>query len=96
MGVVARLQEVWYRITGRAEIAARLRAERETVQFLRESIADLEQRMFEPGWRRLTASAEQEFTLEGLRQITAVCRVMTLKNPMIRRGFALRAAYVWG
>lgn len=96
MGVITRLQEAWYRATGRAELAEHLRAERRMVDHLQESIADLEARMYEPGWQRLTAGAEQEFSREGLRQITAICRVMALKNPLIKRGLSLRAAYVWG
>ncbi|MFC5744816.1 hypothetical protein [Actinomadura rugatobispora] len=91
-----RLQETWYRATGRADLAEALSAERRTVDFLQESISDLEARMYEPGWQELTASAAQEFSREGLRQITAVCRVMAIKSPLIKRGLSLRQAYVWG
>jgi hypothetical protein len=96
MRVIDRLQETWYRATGRRELAEALHAEREMVEHLQESLEDLERRMYEPGWQRLTALADQEFTREGLRQITAVCRVMALKNPLIKRGVSLRTAYVWG
>jgi len=90
------VRETWYRATGRSEFAEVLRQERATVEHLRESLADLEARMLEPGWTHLTAQAEREFTRDGLRQITAVNRVMALKNPLLKRGLALRMAYVWG
>ncbi|MGI5155812.1 hypothetical protein [Microbispora sp. CA-102843] len=94
--MMERLQETWYRATGRAELAEQLHAEREIRSFLEESIADLEARMQEPGYVRATARGEQEFSREGLRQITAVCRLYALKNPLIKRGLGLRQAYVWG
>jgi hypothetical protein len=90
------LTETWYRATGRTELAEALSAERQMTSHLQESVADLENRMLEPGWQRLTTLAEQEFTRDGLKQITAVCRVMALKNPLIKRGLSLRQAYVWG
>jgi hypothetical protein len=90
------VRETIYRVTGRHEFAEVLRQERATVEHLRESLADLEARMLEPGWMHLTAQAEQEFSRDGLRRITAVCRIMAIKNPLIKRGLALRMAYVWG
>lgn len=96
MRVMERLQETFYRATGRAELAEELSAERRAVDFLTESMADLESRMYEPGWQELTASAAQEFSRQGLEQITAVCRVMAIKSPLIKRGLSLRQAYVWG
>ncbi|MBP2704410.1 hypothetical protein JOL79_11355 [Microbispora sp. RL4-1S] len=104
MAVVAALRESFVlpireglaRLTGNADLAEQIRQERADNAWLRESIGDLENRMYEPGWRRLTALAEQEFTRDGLRQITAVARVSTLKSPLLKRGLALRTAYVWG
>lgn len=63
---------------------------------LEESVADLERALFEPGWIRFTVQAETEFTRAGLLQIAAVCRLMTIKNPLIKRGLSLRTSYVWG
>ncbi len=77
-------------------LAEELRAERANVEHLQESMSGLEARMYEPGWQLLVARAEQDFSRDGLRQITAVCRVMATKNPLIRRGIRLRTAYVWG
>ncbi|MFI6296845.1 hypothetical protein ACIBEJ_35010 [Nonomuraea sp. NPDC050790] len=96
MGIASRLQETWYRVTGRTELVEVIRAEREMRVHIQESMADLENRMYEPGWQKLTAFAEQEFSREGLQQITAVCRVYTIKSPLLRRGLSLRTGYVWG
>lgn len=96
MGIASRFQESFYRWTGRAELAETLRSERVMVEHLRENLADLEARMYEPGWQKLTAYAEHEFTRDGLQQISAVCRIMTIKSPLLRRGLSLRTGYVWG
>lgn len=103
MGVKDRLQETWYRAVGRTELTEQIKTERreaaaaqQMVAHLTESMSGLEARMNEDGWQRLTASAEQEFSREGLRQITAVCRLMAIKNPLIKRGLSLRTSYVWG
>lgn len=64
---------------------------------LAESVTRLEQLVAEDvGWLRLTALAEQEFSRAGLRQITSLCRIMWIKNPLIRRGLNLKAHYVFG
>lgn len=96
MPVLERFRETWYRVTGQAELAEAVRTERQERIFAQETLAELEARMLEPGWQRLTALAEQEFSRDGLRQITAVCRIMAIKNPLIKRGLALRQAYAWG
>lgn len=96
MGIASRLQESWYRFTGRAELAEALHSERQLRVHMQESIAGLEARLFEPGWQLLTSAAEQEFSRDGLRQISAVNRLMGIKNPLVKRGLALRMAYVWG
>lgn len=61
-----------------------------------ESVTDLSQALYEPGWQRFTALAEREFDPESLVQLRAICRLMNLKNPLIKRGLNLRSAYVWG
>ncbi len=65
-------------------------------QLLQESFADLAAQMAEPGWLRLSAQFEQEFTAEGLKQIRAICRLFAIKNPLVKRALSLRQAYVWG
>ena len=96
MGVIDRLQEGWYRATGRTELAEQVHAERQMVAHLSESMADLAARMYEPGWQHLTAQADREFARDGLRQIASVCRIMAVKSPLIKRGLSLRQAYIWG
>lgn len=94
--IVLPVREGFARLTGNADLAEQIRTERADNAWLRETISDLQARMFEPGWVRMTAEAEREFTRDGLRQITSVLRIMTIKNPLIRRGLVLRSAYVWG
>ncbi|ROO82590.1 hypothetical protein EDD29_0070 [Actinocorallia herbida] len=96
MGIRSRLYEQWYRVTGQTELAEQLRASQAMTSQLAEGMADLERRMYDPGWQRMLGTAEQEFTREGLRQIASVSRLMAIKNPLIRRGLALRYGYVWG
>lgn len=73
-----------------------LTVEQNNVQLLRESVLDLERQLFDPGWVRLTALSQIEFSAEGLIQLRAICRLYAIKNPLIKRALALRTAYVWG
>ena len=79
-----------------APVREELSAERNNNELLSEALTDLERHLYEPEWIRLAALTEVEFSVEGMRQLRAICRLMTLKNPMIKRGAALRSAYVWG
>ena len=63
---------------------------------LMESVSDLTAALYEPGWIRFAALTEQEFDPEALVQMRAICRLMSLKSPLIKRGLGLRSAYVWG
>lgn len=63
---------------------------------LAESFAELERNLYDPGWIRLSAQFEQEFTPEGLKQIRAICRLSAVKSSLIKRALSLRVAYVWG
>lgn len=47
-------------------------------------------------WHRLLARSEREFTREGLRQISAVCRLFSISNPVVKRALTLKQVYVWG
>lgn len=63
----------------------------------REAVADLERAIIaDPGWRLFTTLSQQEFSAEGMRQLRAVCRLMAIANPLVKRGLNLRAHYVWG
>jgi hypothetical protein len=66
-------------------------------ELLQESLLGLEELALEDlGWRRMVAEAPYQFSRRGLTLITAMCRVMAIKNPLIKRGLGLRANYVWG
>lgn len=64
--------------------------------YLQESLAQLEQGLYEPGWVRAAAQLQVEFSAEGLVQLRAICKLYAIKNPLITRGLNLRSAYVWG
>jgi len=78
------------------QLREELRAERDNVDMLRESVAALELQLHDPGWQRLAAVANQEFTAEGLVRLREICRLYAIKNPLIKRAVNLRSAYVWG
>lgn len=63
---------------------------------LEERLAVLEDALESPEWRLLTHMADQEFSREGLRNITDLARVYFLKNPIIKRGVSVKRFYVWG
>lgn len=61
---------------------------------LAESHSDLE--MDNQGWRSLTTSIEQEFTPEGRVRVVETCRLMSIANPLLKRGLNTRIGYIWG
>lgn len=63
---------------------------------LQERLAALELALESDGWRLFTMQTDQEFSREGLRVITELCRVMYLKNPLIKRSVDIKRLYVWG
>lgn len=64
---------------------------------LHESISELQQLALEDrGWDRLIGGLNDDLTPDGRKRIAAMCEVMTVANPLIKRGFGLRLAYVWG
>lgn len=87
------------KLTEQAVIIADLQEEnRETavdLALVRESLQRLEQALYSPEWRWLTAVGDQEFTRAGLKQITDIARLMRIKNPIIKRGVAIKRLYVF-
>ena len=79
-----------------ASLNEQLGQERNNGELLRESLADLERALVEPGWIRMLAQAQIEFAAENLNQLRDICRLHAIKNPLIKRGLGLRSAYVWG
>ena len=67
-----------------------------TETLLEERLAELELALESLDWRRLTNLAEQEFSRQGLRDIVDICRVMYLKNPLIKRLVTTKRLYVFG
>ncbi len=65
-------------------------------ELLTERLAELELALEDEGWRRLGLEGENEFTRPGLDRIIALSRLMALKNPLIKRGVAVKAHYVFG
>lgn len=61
---------------------------------LAESHRDLE--MDDRGWRALTTSIEQEFSPEGRVRVVEACRLMSIANPLLKRGLNTRIGYIWG
>lgn len=105
MALPAPLVAIAERITGAAtrrveaevaELREDLNVERANGGLLAESIADLERGLFEPGWTRMLALGDIEFSTDGLAQLRAICQLYSIKNPLVKRGLILRSAYVWG
>jgi len=65
-------------------------------ELLLESLADMQRLIQEDvGWTRI-GQAGDNLDLQGLRRISALCRVMSIANPLIKRGLGIRVGYVWG
>lgn len=63
---------------------------------LQETVRDLELALDSVDWRRMTHFSRQEFSREGIRQITEIARLFYLKNPLVQRGATVQSLYVWG
>jgi len=81
----------------RDQYAVMLRQEQETNMLLTEQITELESSLSEGGWDLFGgAQTDTEFSRDGLRRLTALCRLTTIANPLVKRGVGLRVGYVWG
>lgn len=65
------------------------------VEILQESLVDMQLALDSKGWSQF-GDSETEFTHKALVDASKMARVMSVANPLIRRGLSLRAAYVWG
>lgn len=79
----AELRDMVYALDANAEI-------------LTERLADVELALEDSGWDSLVGQLQNEFSKEGLRRAADVCRVMSIVNPLIKRGLGIRQAYVFG
>jgi hypothetical protein len=66
------------------------------VMELEERLAALEMALEADGWRLLAGGSAQEFSRQGLGQISELSRVFYLKNPIIQRSVDVKRLYVWG
>jgi hypothetical protein len=73
-----------------------LDASHNTVEILRESLADVQLAFEDRGWLQLTMQAQTELSPAGRKRIRDLSRVMAIMNPLIKRGLSLRKAYIWG
>ncbi|GLY08244.1 hypothetical protein [Actinoplanes sp. NBRC 101535] len=72
-------------------------AEASSTRLSEAGVADLERQIVnDPGWRAFTVLARQEFTATGMVQLRAVCRLMSIANPLMKHGLTLRSVYTWG
>lgn len=80
-----------------ASIAERRASQAENaLEVLTESFVDAELAMEDRGWLRLSASAEREFTREGLAKAATLCRIVAVQDALVKRGLGVRQAYVFG
>ncbi len=70
--------------------------ERDTNTLLSERLAELELALEDVSYMRLAADGERDFSRAGLKTITRQARLYWLKNPLIRRGVALKTSFVFG
>lgn len=68
----------------------------ETLELLRERLAELELALEDTGWTRLGAGGEREFSRDALRRINQLARLYWLKNPLVKRAVLTQTQYVFG
>jgi hypothetical protein len=78
------------------QLEIELSAARAETEFLQESLADVELALEDRGWIALSIQASREFTREGRRRAAALARILAIQNPLVKRGLAIRAGYIWG
>jgi len=86
----------WPPVPVREQLEIELAASHAEVEFLSESLADLELALEDRGWLALTMQAAQDFTREGKRRAGSLARILAIQNPLIKRGLAIRNGYIWG
>jgi hypothetical protein len=93
MGLRARVEEAETRASAAEERADRVANSLEVAQ---ESIGRLQLALEDVGWQKIGQWGEQEFSRDGLRTSSKLCRVMATANPLIKRGLSVRHAYIFG
>lgn len=65
-------------------------------EFVSERLAELEIQLEDLGWQKFGVDNDAEFTRPALAKIIRMARVMSIKNPLVRRAVELPTYYVWG
>lgn len=90
----------WIRDTFLRENSAVTKADLANVEHLFENasgaLARLELAYEDRGWELIRGNARNEFTREGLVRAAELAGVMVIANPLMKRGTAIRHAYIWG
>lgn len=73
-----------------------IRSEKVNNSVVQENLRRLEMAMEEEGWRRTTATVDQEFTRGGLTDMIRISRAMYLIHPLMQRAVDVRTFYTWG
>lgn len=63
---------------------------------IQEGLADLQLAREDVGWAKIGGTGEREFDNEQRRQNAEIGRALAIANPLIKRGLAIRASFVWG
>lgn len=69
---------------------------RHNAEKLTESMVQMQLAMEDMGWEKLLNEHSADMDRDGLRRASQLARMMSIANPMIKRGLSLRAAYVHG
>lgn len=68
-----------------------------TVEYLSESLADVQLALDNIGWNPMGEENNmRELPLSTIKDQTKVTRALAVINPLIKRGIAVRTAYIWG
>lgn len=65
-------------------------------EIVNERLAELELALEDVGWQQFAIEGEAEFSRSALAKIIRASRVMSIKNPLIRRSVEVPVYYVWG
>lgn len=65
------------------------------ISLLQEKLSELELAVDDIGWLRMSSGGPDDFTRDGLRQITEQARLFTAKNPLVNRAVTLQSMYVF-
>lgn len=65
------------------------------IHFLSESLSALQVQLENIGWQRLGAEHQWDFNYQNIITLRATSRLLTIKNPLIKRSVEVQVLYVW-